>query len=162
MITYLTGMVKLLIMVAGVLAVIMIMLGGIQYMSSDAISGKEEGKEKITQALFGLLLAIASWLILNTINPDLLIINPTIKPAELPSSSTSPPLFPPPGGMCYGNLAVCEQSFITFNNGGMGNEGERCGDEFENRCSSWTYTAEQTGGNHPSGAWCFLCLPGRP
>jgi len=93
MIIYLTGMVKLLIGVAGVLAVIMIMIGGIQYMSSDAITGKEEGKEKITQALFGLILAIASWLILNTINPNLLIIKPNVPPAELPP----PPTEPPPG-----------------------------------------------------------------
>ena len=62
----------LLIGVAGVLAVIMIMLGGIQYMSTDAIGGKEEGKEKITKALLGLLLAIGAWLILNTINPNIL------------------------------------------------------------------------------------------
>ena len=58
--------------VAAGLAVIMIVVGGIEYMSTDAIGGKEEGKERITSALWGLLLALASWLILNTINPALL------------------------------------------------------------------------------------------
>ena len=54
------------------------MIGGLQYMSTDAISGKQEGKERITQALFGLGLAIASWLILATISPTLLKVNLTV------------------------------------------------------------------------------------
>lgn len=82
---YLLGMFKLLIGVAGVLAVIMIVIGGIQYMSTDAIGGKLDGKEKIKQALGGLLLAVVSYLLLQTINPNLLNINaglPSIQKAE--------------------------------------------------------------------------------
>lgn len=70
--TYVKGMFALLIGIAAVLAVIMIVIGGIQYMSTDAISGKSEGKEKITQALYGLFIAMACWLILYTINPNIL------------------------------------------------------------------------------------------
>lgn len=70
--TYVKGLFALTIGVAAVLAVIMIVIGGVQYMSTDAISGKSEGKEKITQALYGLLLAISCWLILYVINPNLL------------------------------------------------------------------------------------------
>lgn len=73
--TYLVGMFKLLIGVAGALAVVMIVIGGIQYMSTDAIYGKTEGRARINQALAGLLLALIAWLILYTINPDLLKIN---------------------------------------------------------------------------------------
>ena len=65
-------MFKFLIAIAGVLAVIMIVIGGVEYMSTDAVYGKSEGKNKITRALGGLLLALISWLILNTINPDTL------------------------------------------------------------------------------------------
>ncbi len=68
---YLNIVIKFTIGFAGALAVIMIVLGGIQYMSTDAISGKSEGKDRITYALGGLLLALASYLILNTINPNL-------------------------------------------------------------------------------------------
>jgi hypothetical protein len=50
----------------------MIVIGGVQYLSTDAISGKNEGRKKIENALGGLLLAILAWLILNTINPELL------------------------------------------------------------------------------------------
>jgi hypothetical protein len=53
----------------------MILLGGVQYMTSEAMGSKEAGKEKIKNALWGLRLAIISWLILSTINPDLLNIS---------------------------------------------------------------------------------------
>jgi len=76
------------------LAVIMIIWGGIQYMSTDAISGKSEAKNTIQNAIWGLLLAISAWLILNTINPDLVKFNLNIEPIK-PSttsdtSSTTP------------------------------------------------------------------------
>ncbi|MGM0482737.1 MAG: fibronectin type III domain-containing protein [Patescibacteria group bacterium] len=68
---YMVGMVNLLIGVAAVLAIIFITIGGLQYITTDSISNKESGKETIQNALFGLLLALASWLLLYTINPDL-------------------------------------------------------------------------------------------
>lgn len=69
--TYLTGMFKVGIGVAGALAFLMIVWGGFTYLSTDAITGKEEGKERIERALGGLVLALASYIILNTINPQL-------------------------------------------------------------------------------------------
>ncbi|MFQ5661885.1 MAG: hypothetical protein ACE5F2_01375 [Candidatus Paceibacteria bacterium] len=60
------------IAIAGFLAVVMIAVGGIQYMSTDAVSGKGEGRERITYALMGLLLILFSWILLKTINPDIL------------------------------------------------------------------------------------------
>lgn len=68
---YMIGMVNLLIGVAAVLAVIFVTIGGLQYVTTDSISNKESGKETIQNALLGLLLALASWLLLYTINPDL-------------------------------------------------------------------------------------------
>jgi len=69
---YLNAMIKLFIGICAVLAVIMIVLGGIEYMTSELPGNKESGKERITHAIFGLLLALGAWLILYTINPDLL------------------------------------------------------------------------------------------
>ena len=54
---------------AVVLALIMIIWGGIMYMTTDSWSGKEEGKTKIENALKGLGLALISYIILYTINP---------------------------------------------------------------------------------------------
>jgi hypothetical protein len=47
-------------------------MGGIEYMTSELVSSKEAGKERIRDALFGLLLALGAWTLLYTINPDLL------------------------------------------------------------------------------------------
>lgn len=68
---YLAGGFKLGIALAGVLAFLMIVIGGFQYLSTDAMTGKEEGKERIERAVGGLVLALASYIILYTINPNL-------------------------------------------------------------------------------------------
>ncbi len=58
--------------IAGVLAVVMIVIGGIQWMGSESIFGKTEGKERVTSAILGLLIILGSYALLNTINPNLL------------------------------------------------------------------------------------------
>jgi lipoprotein-anchoring transpeptidase ErfK/SrfK len=50
----------------------MIVVGGIQYMGDESIFGKTEGKKKIWAAILGLLIALGSYALLKTINPDLL------------------------------------------------------------------------------------------
>lgn len=63
------------ISIAVVLALIMIIWGGITYMTTDAWSQKEEGKSKIINALWGLGMAFISWILLYTINPNLVSFN---------------------------------------------------------------------------------------
>ena len=65
------ALINILIALAAMLAVVFITIGGLQYMTTDSISGKEDGKNTIKNALLGLLLALVSWLILFTINPSL-------------------------------------------------------------------------------------------
>ncbi len=69
---YLNILIKLFIGICAVLAMIKIVLGGMQYMTSELSSGKEDGKNNITSAVFGLILALGAFAILNTINPELL------------------------------------------------------------------------------------------
>lgn len=57
---------------AALLAVLMIAIGGLQYMGTDAWSTKEEAKSRILSAVLGLLIILASVLILTIINPELL------------------------------------------------------------------------------------------
>ncbi|MEX0919414.1 MAG: pilin, partial [Parcubacteria group bacterium] len=68
---YIAGIFTLIIGLAGALAVVMIIIGGIQYMSTDAMSGKSEAKSTISNALWGLVLAMSAWIILNTIDESL-------------------------------------------------------------------------------------------
>ncbi|MDP2856321.1 MAG: hypothetical protein Q8N90_04420 [bacterium] len=69
---YLTKIYTISVGVAVALAVVMIVYAGIIYTTSgDNASKQKEAKTQITQAIFGLAILLASYLILNTINPDL-------------------------------------------------------------------------------------------
>ena len=75
---------NLLIALAAVAAVFMIVWGGFQYMSSDSYSGKSEGLNKLKNAVYGLLLVLCSYLILQTIDPRLVQIPTTlVKPLDI-------------------------------------------------------------------------------
>lgn len=63
----------------GVAALFALVFGGIIYMTAGTITSTEEAKKWIWGALGGLLLMLGSYLILNTINPDLV----TLKEPEV-------------------------------------------------------------------------------
>lgn len=69
---YLSAVFSVIISVGAVLAVIMIMWGGFEYMTSESIQSKGAGVKTIQHAVVGLLLLLMSYLILYVINPDLL------------------------------------------------------------------------------------------
>ncbi len=69
---YISTVYKILIAAAAVLAIVMIFWGGVQYMTTDAWQGKNDGKKRIQNAIIGLIMALASYAILNTVNPNLL------------------------------------------------------------------------------------------
>ena len=90
--TYLQGAVQVIIGLAGILAVIMVVVCGIKLMGTPSASGKSEAKECIWNAIFGVLLAIGAWIILYTINPNLLS-----KELSLADVVVTPPATPAPG-----------------------------------------------------------------
>ncbi len=68
-----------------VLAVFGIVRGGYLYLvSADSASNKDKAKKVIQAALGGLLLGFGSWLILNTINPDILKFDPEYEKLDAP------------------------------------------------------------------------------
>lgn len=69
---YLNMMIRIFIGICAVLAVVMIVIGGMEYMLSELAHTKEHGKERITGAVLGLLVALGAYALLYTINPDLL------------------------------------------------------------------------------------------
>ena len=79
---YLGGLYSFGVAAAAGLAVIMVIWGGIEYITSVAGEGKSGGKDKITSAILGLLLALGSYIILNTINKDLLKLSFDLKDAK--------------------------------------------------------------------------------
>lgn len=87
--TFLPGLFRLMIAIASGLAVIMLIYAGVKYISTDAFGGKEEAKGIIENALWGLLLAMSAWLILNTINPNL--VNLSLNIDRLPTTGNANP-----------------------------------------------------------------------
>lgn len=69
---YLSIIFKLAIGIISALAVIMLIVAGIQYMGEDSIFGKTKAKNQMTNAILGLLIALGSYAILYTISPDLI------------------------------------------------------------------------------------------
>lgn len=69
---------------SGIAAFVVIVWAGIKYAASEIITSKEEARKDIQNALFGLALLMSAYLILNTINPELVKLQiPSITP--LPS-----------------------------------------------------------------------------
>src|SRR6185436_17030661 len=69
--TYVPALFMIIIGLAAVVAIGRIIWGGIEYITTDSWMGKEGGKEKIKDAVLGLLIIGASWIVLQTINPNL-------------------------------------------------------------------------------------------
>jgi hypothetical protein len=61
-----------LIYLGGMLAVLFLVLGGITYMVSEVVDKRSMARDRIKGALLGLLLLLMSWIILNTVNPQLI------------------------------------------------------------------------------------------
>lgn len=110
---YIPGIVRLAIAIAAVLAVLRIIIAGIQYMSTDAWGEKDDAKKSIWEAFEGLGIAIAAWLILYTINPNLVEFKLSLQSVKVegPPPVTTPGPTPPPttptpgrpGAGCSGN-----------------------------------------------------------
>jgi hypothetical protein len=103
--TYLNIMIKIFIGICAILAVIMIIMGGLEYMTSELAETKTHGKHRIGNALFGLVLAVGAWTILYTINPKLLDTDLTSlgKVEVVVNIDDSSPQTPDPNTGKYGN-----------------------------------------------------------
>lgn len=80
---YLNLMIKIIIGLSGVMAVMMFVIGGIEYMTSELVHSKESAKSRMTGAVLGLVIALGAYALLNTINPDLLNTDLKIENAKI-------------------------------------------------------------------------------
>lgn len=79
--SYLAGMMKFLIAIGGVISIVVAIIGGVQRIASGiSPSQKADANKRIENALVGLALVLTSYLILNSINPDLVNINFNLEP----------------------------------------------------------------------------------
>lgn len=124
------------ITIGALLAVLMLTVGGIQYMVSEAVPNKMGGLRRAQNALWGILLISMSWLILHTVNPQLLTF--TLNPC--PSGS----------GGCSVNTGASN----TNTNAGTAAVGSNCSSSAS--CTAGSYCAQESDayGNQSS-----VCLP---
>lgn len=108
--TYIQSAFTQILIIAAVLAVLMIVIGGLQYILSFSGSSKEEGRKRMTYAVGGLILALAAWLILNTINGSLTSVNFNLTTIPAPTTYTGPE-YGPNGDP--NNYNKCEQLGFT-------------------------------------------------
>ncbi len=100
------------------LAVIMVIWGGIEYITSASGEGKGGGKEKITSAILGLLLALGSYIILNTINPELLTLKFFVEELEIKDAPKFvAPNFVVPNPVGQADFHSDAQGFLVDSNG---------------------------------------------
>lgn len=74
---------KYAIGLAAVLAVIEIIWGGLQISTQDSISKQGEGRERIQQAIIGLILVLSPVLVFSIINPSILNLSISLGPLDL-------------------------------------------------------------------------------
>jgi len=79
---------KYAIGMASVLAIIMIIWGGLQYATQDIPGAKQEGKDRILQAILGLILVLSPVLVFSIINPSILNLSINLKPLDTKTGAT--------------------------------------------------------------------------
>ena len=107
---YINIMFRLALGVAGILAVIYIIIGGIQYMMSDSVFNKTEATKRIWGAITGLMIGLSIFIILNTLDPAILKMDFKLEPAVL---SMDDDRSDDPG-------AIDDQTSITMQEGQIG------------------------------------------
>jgi hypothetical protein len=69
---YLADISQYLFMVIAVVSAFYLIYGGIQYLTTDMSSNRQQGKETIKRVIVGLIFIFSIWTVFNAINPDLL------------------------------------------------------------------------------------------
>ena len=106
---YINNLYMVAVGLAGLAAVIMIVIGAVYFTTSGGNPSKQkEGKEYITSAILGLLLLLGAFILLNTINPQLVKLEdpPTSTPVEV----TAPGTGTITGDVAINVLARCESA----------------------------------------------------
>jgi len=104
---YLVSLYNFLLAAVGIIAMVMIVYGGFRYMTSAGNPATmANAKDIVYSAIIGLALALLSWIIVSTINPELLFTTePGMPSANLPSTSIGGNV---PGSCAYRSLSGVE------------------------------------------------------
>lgn len=109
------------IAIGGIATFIALLFGGFLYLTSAGDPGKlREAKDRIISAFVGLAILLGSWLILNTLNPELVVLKtpeatvPTIATGTIPLATSTLPSCS--SAVVYSNTG-CSGNSVTINTG---------------------------------------------
>jgi len=86
---FLNNLYKYLIGLAAILAVIEIIWGGLEISTKDSVSKQSDGRNRIKQAIFGLVLVLSPALIFSIINPSILNLSLNLPELDTKSAATT-------------------------------------------------------------------------
>jgi hypothetical protein len=150
---------KYLIGVAATIAVIEIIWGGIEYSTTDSVGNKEEGKKRIQEAIFGLILVLSPVLVFSIINPSILNLSLNLPPINLtaPQDSTTTTTLP----TCVSGQTTNCTPPVVKNEGQTINTLPTCGADVpgtctnaQPACNSGKYCFYTTDSNHIAASVC--------
>ena len=111
---YIVAIFQFALMAIGIICLGAFIYGGFSYLTSaGSPSAMNDAKDRIFSALLGLIILFSAWLILNTINPELVNLD-TLNPIECTGPPVSPVDTCPAGKVCTGG--ICS----TYPGGGGG------------------------------------------
>lgn len=89
--SYILSITKFGIWTVGIAALLMITIGGFMYITSAGNTSRMDAAKKVIfDSIYGLIVALAAWLLLFVINPDLVKISTILPPMERPSAEKTP------------------------------------------------------------------------
>jgi len=87
---FINNLYKYLIGLAAAFAIIEIIWGGLEIATKDSVSKQSDGKARIQQALFGLLLVLSPVVVFSVINPSILNLSLNLPTLDTQTASTTP------------------------------------------------------------------------
>lgn len=144
LVDYMKGLFVAVIGLAIVLAVVELVIGGIEYVAAAVPSSKEDAKKRIGGAVGGLLLILVAWILLQALNPKLLNVGLNLEKVAVVGQTTT-------GGGSAGDgfpgAAGGNGTCATLDNGpcAVSNLVGFCGDETKAKNASMICNAESSG-----------------
>lgn len=123
---------KYLIGLSAILAIIMIIWGGLEISTQDSVSKNQNGKERIYNAIFGLVLVLSPVLVFSIINPSILNLSLNLPALDTKTGDLIP------SGTGVGDAAGAEASgcSVSLNDGGVGCSTQQAANDFAASCTN--------------------------
>lgn len=112
---YLNSTYSFVLILIAITAVFYLIYGGMVYLTTDIANKQKQGKEIIVRVITGLVFVFSVWIILNSINPNILKNNLTLGIVNTVTGST-PTITPPNTDPTTGTpptIVTCSAGFVT-------------------------------------------------